>query len=206
MEHPGIMTHRAQLEAMGGRIDEARALNARAEHIFIEVMHAPRMLMFLAESQATVEALAGDHEAAARALRSRLELARENGEPYYVSQTAARLALVLRTIGLADEASTCARLSAESAPVEGVAEQALSRIALAGIAWDGGDHVAAVRLAREAISIAPEEMPNLRADVLTEAASILRVSDAQAATEAEAEAARLYELKGNVVARSRWVR
>src|SRR5207248_2261794 len=45
MEHAGILMHRAALEAMRGRFDEARALNARARYVIVEVMHAPRLLM-----------------------------------------------------------------------------------------------------------------------------------------------------------------
>ena len=200
MEHPGILTHRAVLKAMTGHLDEARALNERARHIFVEVMRAPRMLMFLAESQAAVELLAGDPAAAERGSRTRLEFARASGERYYVAQSAARLALVLRTLGRYREASELARLSARAAPADGAAEQALSLAAMAGSAWAAGDHREAERLARAAVALAPEEMPNLRADVLVELAGVLRAgSHARAAQDALRQAVRLYARKGNSV-------
>jgi DNA-binding SARP family transcriptional activator len=204
MEHPGILTHRAVLEAMRGHFDEARALNDRARFVIVEVMRAPRMLMFVAESQAAVEQLSGDLAAAERELCTRLGFARENGEPYYIAQSAARLSLVLRSSGRSDEATEFARVSAETAPAEGAAEQALSRVAMAGMRADAGDRDDAARLAREAIEIAPREMLNVRADVLMEAAGILAGSgDARHTSQAVAEAVGLYKLKGNVVAAER---
>ncbi|MCA1833668.1 MAG: AAA family ATPase [Actinobacteria bacterium] len=200
-DHPGILTHRAVLEAMQCRFDEARAINERARQIFLTEMHAPRMLMFVSESQAAVEQLAGDHVAAERELRTRLAFARENGEPYYVAQTAARLALVVWALGRTEEAAALARLSADAAPAEGAVEQALSRAALAVVSADGAE---AVRLAREAVDVSAEELPNLSAELLEVLAEILRGNgDAPAATVALDEAHRLYEIKGNVAAARR---
>jgi DNA-binding SARP family transcriptional activator/tetratricopeptide (TPR) repeat protein len=200
MEHPGILTHRAMLEAMTGHFDEARALNERARYLFVEVMRAPRMLMFLAESQAAVELLAGDPSAAEPGSRTRLEFARSSGERYYVAQSAARLALVLRELGRSGEAGELARLSARAAPADGAAERALSLAAMAGSVSDGGDHREAERLAREAVALAPKEMPNLRADVLVELAGVLHAGNrARAAEDAFSQAARLYTRKGTSV-------
>jgi hypothetical protein len=56
--HPGLLIEQAILSAMQGQLDEARRLNQRARHSFLEEMRARRMLMFLAQSQATVECLA----------------------------------------------------------------------------------------------------------------------------------------------------
>jgi hypothetical protein len=107
-------------------------------------------------------------------------------------------------LGRWHEAKEFARLAAETAPAEGVAEQALSRIAIAGAAIDAGDHREAERRAREAVALSPTEMCNLRADVLAELAAILRAcGNERAAAEAVSGAARLYELKGNVVAAAR---
>lgn len=203
-EHPGLLTERGALCAMAGRFDEARALIERARHIFVSEIRAPRMLMFLAQSQTTIELLDGDLEAAEDALRTRLELARGSKEPENISQAAARLALVLRRLGLPGEAAELARESADVAPVDGVTEQALSRAARAGAASDEGDHASAERLARDAIALVPEEMLNLRADLFVELAGILRAADhRREADDATRDATRLYALKGNIAATSR---
>jgi hypothetical protein len=133
-----------------------------------------------------------------------LAFARASGERDHVSQTAARLAACVRGQGRSDEAASLALLSAQTAPVEGVAAQALSRAAMAGVASESGDRREAERLARIAVSLVPGEMLNLRADVLVELAGVLRAGDhEQQAKDAISEASRLYELKGNVASASR---
>jgi DNA-binding SARP family transcriptional activator/tetratricopeptide (TPR) repeat protein len=198
-EHPGLLTELAVLSAMRGRFEEARGLNERARRIFVEEMRARRMLMFVAQSRATVELLGGNLSAAEKELRTRLEFARASGERDHISQTAARLASVLRGQGQSG-AAEFGLLSAELAPSEGVAAQALSRAAMARSRSDAGDHREAERLAREAVGLVPGEMLNLRADVLVELAEVLRAGNREQGTkEAMREAARLYELKGNTV-------
>jgi tetratricopeptide (TPR) repeat protein len=200
-EHPGLLTEWAALCAMAGRFDEGRALIERARHIFVDEMRAPRMLMFVAQSEATIDLLAGDLVAAEKALRTRLELARSSKEPENVAQAAARLALVLGRLGHPREAAELAQESADIAPVDGVTEQALARAARAAVASADGDHPSAERLAREAIALVPEEMLNLRADLLVELAGILgSAGRRREADEATAHAAHLYARKGNVAA------
>lgn len=118
----------------------------------------------------------------------------------HISQTAAQLSLLLRAEGRRDEADSLANLSAQTAPADGVAAQALSRAATARAASDAGDHREALRLAGEAVRLAPEEMPNLRGDVLTQLAVAMRASgQSRGAETAAAEAAHLYERKGRTV-------
>jgi tetratricopeptide (TPR) repeat protein len=175
-------------------------LHQRARHSFLEEMRARRMLMFLAQSQATVQRLAGDLVAAERELRSWLAFAHEFGELDQIAQAAARLALLLRRLGPSDEAAKLALLSAEAAPVDGTQAQALSRAAMAASASAAGEHQEAERLVREAVGLVPDEMLHLRADVLVELAEVLlTASQRRSAEQASSEAARLYTLKGNIV-------
>jgi tetratricopeptide (TPR) repeat protein len=198
-EHPGLLTERAVLSAMQGRHQEARRLQQRARHSFLEQMRARRMLMFLAQSQATVEHLAGDLVAAEGELRTWLALAREFGERDQISQAAARLALLLRRLGRSGEVAQFALLSAEAAPADGVQAQALSRTAMAASASAVGQHQQAERLAREAVGLVPDEMLHLRADVLVDLAEVLlAASQQQTAEQASREAAHLYTLKGSI--------
>jgi hypothetical protein len=204
LEHPGLLTERAALSAMAGRFDEARELIERARVIFVEEMRAPRMLMFVAQSRATIELLAGNLESAEHALRTRLELARSSKEPENISQAAARLAFVVRRAGRSAEAADLAHECATAAPAEGVAEQALAGVAMANAASDEGDHASAERLAGEAIGLVPGEMPNLQGDLLAELVGIQRAAGRRPEADLSAgEAARKYELKGNVAAMSR---
>jgi DNA-binding SARP family transcriptional activator/tetratricopeptide (TPR) repeat protein len=199
-EHPGLLTELAVLSAMQGRHQEARRLQQHARHSFLEQMRARRMLMFLAQSRATVERLAGDLAAAEGELRTWLALAREFGERDQISQSAARLALLLRRLGRPGEVAELALLSAEAAPVDGTQAQALSRAAMAASASAAGQHQQAERLAREAVGWIPDEMLHLRADVLAELAEVLIAAGRQQSAErASSEAVRLYTLKGNIV-------
>lgn len=206
-EHPGVMTELATLVAMEGRFDQAREMNERARQILVERMHVRRLLRWVAHSNAKVELLAGRPAAAERELRIVVEFTREMGERDGLAQAAARLATALRSQGRVEEAADFAALSMRAAPREAAAAQALSHGAAARVAADAGDHAQAERLAREAVSWAPDEMPNLRADVLVELAEVCRGGGREdAAAEAVSEAARLYERKGNAVSAARTLR
>jgi hypothetical protein len=206
-EHPGLLIEQAILSAMQGQLDEARRLNQRARHSFLEEMRARRMLMFLAQSQATVECLARDLVAAERELRTWLSFGREFEERDQISQAAARLALLLRRLGRSVEAAEFAALSAETAPADGAQAQALSRAAMAASASAAGEHQQAKRIASEDVGLVPAEMLNLRADVLVELAEVLLAASQQhSAEQASSQAARLYALKGNLVSADRVLR
>jgi DNA-binding SARP family transcriptional activator/tetratricopeptide (TPR) repeat protein len=207
MEHAGVLTELAILSAMLGEFEEARELNERARRLFVERMRVRRPLMFLANSNAAVELLAGDLATADRELRTAVDLALEIGERDEISRNAARLSFVLRAEKRSVAAAHFASLSTRTAPSEGVEAQALSRMARAQGLTERGDHRAAEALARQAVDLAPSKMLTLRADLLVELAEVLRPADGQrAAREALDEAARLYEHKGNIVAAGRVTR
>jgi len=152
-------------------------------------------LKFVAVYRGAIERLAGDLAAAEREFRAALEIDRVVGEELDDgSQTAARLAFVLWQQGRDDEAATMAAISVSSAPTESVAAQALSRAARARASRDD-------ELARAAVKLVPDDMLNLRADLLVELAGGLQASgDDRGAAEALEEAFRLYVRKGNLAA------
>jgi DNA-binding SARP family transcriptional activator/tetratricopeptide (TPR) repeat protein len=195
IEVPGVRVALGLLSAMAGRFDEARGMADRARWILEERMRIRRLLKFVAVARGTIEQLAGDLRAAEREFRSALEIDRSSGEERDDrSQMAARLAFVLRRQGRDEEAAAMAAVSAESAPSESVAAQALASAARARATAD-------VELARKAVELVPEEMLNLRADVLVELAAVLRgVGDARGARDAVERAAASYERKGNLAA------
>ncbi len=196
--HPGVLTELARLHAMAGDVDRARELNATARIEFVERMRTRRMLMYVAESTATVEQLAGDQAAAEAALRDALALGQQTAELDHISQAAARLSLLLfdradveradveradvnranvnRANGDTGEAVELAALSAARAPAEGVLAVALSRTASARAESAVGRHRRAAELARAAVDVVPNAMPNLRGDVLLQLARVLRRS------------------------------
>ena len=189
MEVPGLLLHRAELHAMEGKFDDARALVQRARVLAVDEMRAPRLLVFVEAASASVAMLEGDLQAAEKATRDRLEIAMRGGERENIAQTAGWLSLIQRRLGL--DAAEVAALSVERAPF-GVPGRAISLAA-------SGD-------ARAAVDLVPEQMPNLRADMLLERAFELRArGDEAEAKGVEAEAARLYRLKGNVVSAERLV-
>jgi hypothetical protein len=163
--------------------------------------------MFLAQSNAAVELLAGELAAAERELRTAVDLALEIGERDEIARTAARLSFVLRAERRWVEAAELVALSTRAAPSESVEAQALSRMAQAqGLAKEQ-EHRAAEELARQAVDLAPTEMLNLRADLFVELADVLRTANQRrAAREAVDEATGLYERKGNIVAAGRVTR
>ncbi|MGH2704236.1 MAG: BTAD domain-containing putative transcriptional regulator [Actinomycetota bacterium] len=195
IEVPGVRMALGLFSAMAGRFDEAREMNDRARRIIEEQMRVKRLLKFVAVSRGTIEHLAGDLPAAERALRAAIGIERAIGEePDEFSQSAARLALVLWRQGRNEEAAEMADLSAKAAPSESVAAQALSCAARGRATMDAA-------LARRAVGVVPDDMPNLRADVLVESAAVARRGgDEQAATAALEEAGALYERKGNLAA------
>jgi DNA-binding SARP family transcriptional activator len=202
--HAGVLTELAMLSAMLGEFEEARELNERARLLFVERMRVKRPLMFLAQSNATVDLLNEDLAAAERDLRKAVDLALEIGERDEISWAAAKLSLVLRAEKRSEEAANFAALSTRTAPSESVAAQALSRTAQAHELAERGDHPDAEALARQAVDLAPNQMLNLRADLLVELSKVLQTTDGgRVAREAADEAARLYERKGNIVAASR---
>jgi hypothetical protein len=149
-----------------------------------------------------VELSAGDVVAAERQLEDALELARAGRLRDTISQTAARLSLVVLQRDPA-RAEALATLSRDNAPAESIAAQALARVATAR-ATTSHTRRGAGHLATEAVRLVPSEMPNLRADLLVELAEILRASgDATGATRSIGEAVNLYERKGNLVGAAR---
>ena len=201
-EHPVVLCSLATLRAMLGKIDDARALLDRARELVLERMRGRSPMMVLALDRASVELSAGDVVAAERQLEDALELARAGRLRDTISQTAARLSLVVLQRDPA-RAEALATLSRDNAPAESIAAQALARVATAR-ATASRARSEATDLGMEAVRLVPTEMPNLRADLLVELAEILRASgDATGATRSIGEAIDLYERKGNLVGAAR---
>ncbi len=195
-----VLVELSVLQAMQGRFDEARESAARAAHIFTEEQNAPRLVRFVERSLAQIELLAGDPAAAEEHLRALLAMAQDSGERWHLAPAAARLATVLCVQGRPDHAAEFASLSARQAPAEGVEAQALSRVARSEVRSSTGDHDHAVELAREAVELVPDTMPNLLGEALRTLAQVLAVANLPGADTARADALACYVRKGNLAA------
>jgi DNA-binding SARP family transcriptional activator len=204
MLHPGVLCELAHLRAMAGEFDEARDLVSRARRFIVERLRLRRPLMWAARSSAAVEILTGNQGGAERELRLALEMALAFDERDVVSKIAARLSRCLSARGAPEEAERFATMSFDHAPAESVPAQALWRAAKARVMANRDDDREAEHLAREALRLAPVEMPNLRADLLTNLAEILLArADRGAAMPLITAAIELYERKGNIVSAAR---
>jgi DNA-binding SARP family transcriptional activator/tetratricopeptide (TPR) repeat protein len=204
MEHPGVLIELAMLNAMRGRFDEARRLNDRARQLLVEQVRARRLLRWVAHSRAWIELMAAQYSAAEREFRVALASTRELGERESTARVAAGLASTLFAQGKHDEAAAFAAESAQAAPPETVEAQARSLAAFARAASAASNHYRAENIARQAVDRAPQDMPNLRGDVMVDLAEVLRAAGHEREAMAIADgAARLYEGKGNTASMAR---
>jgi tetratricopeptide (TPR) repeat protein len=115
-------------------------------------------------------------------------MAQDSGERWHLAPAAARLAIVLCAQGRLDDAAELASLSARQAPAEGVEAQALSRVARSEVCSSAGDHDQAVELAREAVDLVPDTMPNLLGEALTTLGRVLSVANLPGADSTRSDA------------------
>jgi class 3 adenylate cyclase/tetratricopeptide (TPR) repeat protein len=195
---------RAQLEAMRGGFDEARALYVRARTVLIDV-GGSMLGASTALDSSTVEMLAGDHAAAERDLRRDAELLEEMGERYLLSTMEGVRAQALIALGRGDEAAAaCARAEAAAAD-DDIESQVLVRSVRAELHLHAGRVAEAATAAAEADALLRgAEAPNIVADLAVVRARIAAAGgDVAGAGRELARAARLYREKGNVVAEGR---
>jgi class 3 adenylate cyclase/tetratricopeptide (TPR) repeat protein len=140
---------RAWLLAMLGRHDEARRLGTEAIERVHEMRGPGLEYMF-----ASIWALGGDHETAARYFRISYDEMERRGQRHNVSAYAPMLARELCFLGRYDEAEPFARTGRELADPRDVLAQTLWRQATALVESGRGNHSDAVTFAREAITFA----------------------------------------------------
>jgi predicted ATPase/class 3 adenylate cyclase len=190
----------AGLRAMEGHLDEARALLATSNAAFQEL--GLSLNSAVSHHTAMVELLAGDPVAAERCLRKGFDALEEMGDRALLSTTAAFLGEALLAQDREQEAEHFAGLSAELAGDDDVLTQVLWRSVRATILARRGGLPEAERLARHAVALAGEtDFLNHRAEALVVLGTVLARQERPDETHAAlAEALRLYERKGNLVA------
>jgi class 3 adenylate cyclase/tetratricopeptide (TPR) repeat protein len=198
-----VETVLAVLHAMRGSFDESRRLLVHSRMIWSELGH--RVNLAAVEMYAGMAELVEDEpDRAAADLRRGYTALEAMGEHAQLSTMAALLARAELLAGNADEAARLTRVSEEIAGTDDIVSQAMWRGTRARIIAAQGDE-SAEQLARAAVALAAEtDFVELQANVMLDLADVLRAAGgAEAAAASTAEAADLYEAKGDVISAGR---
>ena len=199
-----VLQHLAGLHAMEGRFDRARELLATS-HAAFEELGLTLTAAAVHTAAGTVELLAGEPVAAERSLRRGYSALEEMGERTVLSTTVALLAQALLAQQDEQQAERFAALSEELAAADDLVTQVLWRGVRARTLAGRGLIEEAERLARQAVELAERsDFVNDRGDAVFNLAIVQRqAGHLEEAGSALAEALRLYERKGNLVAADR---
>ncbi|MDQ4030720.1 MAG: adenylate/guanylate cyclase domain-containing protein, partial [Actinomycetota bacterium] len=191
----GVTATLAALVAMQGDLEQARGLYAESTALLDELgLRFRRAVRSLVGAE--IESLAGDLPAAERELRRGYETLEAIGERGVRAVLAAFLGDVLCQRGDDDEAERFAGIAADLVEAADLVPHALEHAVRARVLSRRGDETAEA-LARHAVELAARsDFPDLRARTLLALAEVVP----DEADEHVAEARRLYEQKGNLVA------
>jgi DNA-binding SARP family transcriptional activator len=190
------------LQAMLGRVDEARRLVLEGSRIYEELGYVGAPATYSEAVLGQIELLAGEPAAAERVLRSACETLGRLRDDKSLSTRAAELAEALYQLGRYPEADEWALLARARAAPDDLSAQSLWRGVLAKLLARSGSPGEAEVLAREAVQLAAAtEALTRQGKVLLDLAEVLRLGGREAdATPVFADAASVFERKGNVMA------
>jgi DNA-binding SARP family transcriptional activator len=196
-----VLARLAGLEAMRGEFGEAQTSMARSRRTFEDLGQATAGEIECGAIEAQIGLLAGNAAAAEHALRASCAVFERSANSAYLATRAAELADLLASQGQTKEAARWCRVAEESGASDDIPTQALLRCARGRLLGLAGDHDAAESVAVEAVRLTePTDHLNQRARVLLVLAEVrLRGGRGSEALQPAAEAAALYERKGNVV-------
>ena len=199
--HGFVMLLKAPLHAMRGEFDLARLL-CREAHAALQEIGAKLYAARTSLEASAVELLAGDVEAAERALRRDHETLEAMGERYLRPTVAASLARVLCLLDRVDEAEALAATAEELSTEDDLDAQAVWRLASASVLVRRGRPEAALAVAGTAVELfgRTDALVQLADAMEVRAEAHLLAGDERTAAAALAHAAELYARKGNVVA------
>jgi class 3 adenylate cyclase len=200
-----ILSVLAQLLAMNGQLDEARALYRRSRALLRDLGQGVAAAA-TGIDQVWVELHGGDLTLAEQDARADYEFLEKMGETYYLSTMAALLARAVRNQGRDSEALVLSQQAEALTTQDDINGQAFWRSIRAPIVARAGDLQHGEELARTAVDIVLQtEAPNFKADAFAELATVLRLCGKNdEARKAVGEAIGLYSSKGNLVAAARW--
>jgi class 3 adenylate cyclase/tetratricopeptide (TPR) repeat protein len=196
--------HRAQLVAMLGRFDEARAVletaRARVEERGMETPAAINR-----DITGRVEWIAGDVASAVRWARDACTRLETMGHLAWLSTSLGDLGRYLCELGEWDEADALAERSKELGAEDDIATQSIWRCVRALVLAERGDFANAERLGREAFALsATTDHIDFQAAVLADLAKVVELAGkSDEAVELLQQSLTLYERKGNVVMAAR---
>ncbi len=195
----------ANLEAMRGRFDEARALYRRSRAALDELGWRFDAALTSAVASGPVELIAGDAAAAEAELRRDYDALSAMGERNYISTTAAFLAEALYREARDEEAMAMTRQSEQIAADDDVATQYLWRSVRAKLVARRGELAEGEALAREAVGIIEAAQdPDSQGYAYIDLAEVLRMAGRwEEATRAADEAAARFDLKANTASAAR---
>ncbi len=194
----------AQLHAMNGEFDKARALYRRGRALLRDLGQGVNAAS-TGIDLLTVELLAGDLVTAEREVMPDYDFLARTGETYFMSTIAALLSRVVRDQGRDDEALVFSQIAEGATAADDMESQALWRSIRAPIVARAGDLAEAESLARSAVELSQKsDAPQMQADALSELATVLmlagRIGEARQGIDA---AIAIYQAKGDVVSAAR---
>jgi DNA-binding SARP family transcriptional activator len=197
-----VGVYQAGLLAYVERFDEARALLDEAVSVNVELGQTLAIAIGADAIRGSVEALAGDLEAAEHALRSSCETCERLGALAHIATLGAELAQILAARGRLDEAERWAHDAEVHAEPGDLSAQFSWRSARATLLMHTDDLARARELAREAERIVlGTDAINQQGNVLVNLADVLAAAgQEEEARDAIERAVAAYELKGNLVA------
>jgi tetratricopeptide (TPR) repeat protein len=197
-----VATFEAGLLAFGGAFEEARAMLDDAVAIKVELGQTLWLAMGSDQIRGYVEVLAGDLDAAERALRTSCQTCERLQAWAHLATQAAELGEILIEQGRFDEAEVWVRVAEEHAKANDLGAQFSWRSVRARILVERGDPERAIETARAAESIVLRtDALNQHGKVLGQLAHVLRASGrGDEADDALARAVAAYERKGNPIA------
>ena len=199
-----VMCIVAQLRAMNGEFDAARALY-RKGRAFLRELGQGVAAASTGVDLARVELLAGDLVTAEREVRADCDFLTQTGETYLLSTVTAVLSRVLRDQGRDDDALALSKTAESAAATDDVDAQVQWRSVRAPVLARMGRLEEAEALARAALTMAlGAEAPLLQAESHADLAHVLEIAGRhREAREAFEAAAGLWRTKGDIVSAAR---
>jgi class 3 adenylate cyclase/tetratricopeptide (TPR) repeat protein len=194
-------TERAALLALSGRFDEARRAWQQGLEI-LEELGLPIFAAGMSQERFDIERLAGDLPAAEAELRRACRVLEQIGEKGFLSTRAACLAYCLALQNRHHEAVPFLELAERNTTEDDFDTQRLINATRASALMSQGSMDEALEHARESLAaVADSDLPNMKADSLSQIADVLAASERRdEAIAAYAQALELYEQKENLVA------
>ena len=199
-DEANVLVFLGGLKAMHGRLDEGRALVAKARAMFDELGQLGLIGALCGEVHGAIECLAGEFRAAEHVLRESCELLERANLRSTFATRAGELAAAVYAQGRFTEAADWVRAAEGAASADDLDARLAWQPVHAKLLARRGEHERAQRLARDAVSaVLATDASSQRARVFLDLAAVLTLAgrEGEAATWVE-QARRTHEEKGNV--------